>query len=654
MHNTKQRIATAILLCAGFMPAVSVTAAQQTPVEKRSSAWDLLRKSRSKQTESAETPTKERVVHFPKDRSLGQLYIKDAGSVKRLNYWFHWTDTGEAALQYLGEAQGEVHVPAGKRLFLTVRQTGWKDLSWFSKLGPDDLYGLGFSVLLAEPDKPSDQCMEHIAHLTGLKHLGLDRTDVTDKGFKYVANLSSLEYLSIPYRVTDAGMAYVAELPLLKRLYFGELGSQVTDAGLHHLAKLTALEELALWGERMGDAGLVHLRGLPRLEYLCLYSTHFTDNGLVHLQNLPALRILSVYEGRASITNAGLVHIAQMSKLEILCLGGIRGITDDGLAHLTKTRSLKKLDIGGSQVTDRGLGYLSQIKTLEHLDLPQEQRGITDSGLAYLGQLPNLRQLHVSRIHYNDPKMNTEYYTDKGLEALTRCTGLEELSIGSIGITDAGIDHIAKLPKLKCLHLFGCDNVTDKGLAKLAGIKSLTTLYVSDANITISGLAQLNSLSNLTTLRVSDLRRGGAILDLSGLANLEDLMLGFAPKSSEVFTDADLVSLADLKRLTMVQIGPRDFTDKGIRHLARLPRIERLGVGGPGLTDEGLKSLSDMKTLNHLTIDDGNFTDRGLRFLEGLKLLEFLNVTSVNAFSETAVQHLRNNLPNLHFCRVMP
>lgn len=421
MHNTKQRIATAILLCAGFMLPVSVTAAQQMPVEKRSSAWDLLRKSRSKQTESTEIPTKERVVNFPKDRSLGQLYIQDAGSVRQLNYWFHWTDTGEAASQYLGEAQGEVHVPAGKRLFLTVRRTAWKDLSWLSKLGPDDLYGLGFSVLLAEPDKPSDRCMEHIAHLTGLRHLGLDRTDVTDKGFKYIGSLSSLEYLDLPYRVTDAG-----------------------------------------------------------------------------------------------------------------------------------------------------------------------------------------------------------------------------------------IDHIAKLAKLKCLHLFGCDNVTDKGLAKLAGIKSLTTLYVSDANITISGLAQLNLLSNLTTLRVYDLRRGGAILDLSGLANLEDLMLGFARKSGEVFTDADLVSLADLKRLTMVQIGPRDFTDKGIRHLARLPRIERLGVGGPRLTDEGLKFLSDMKTLNHLTIDDGNLTDRGLRYLEGLKLLEFLNVTSANAFSETAVQHLRNNLPNLHFCHVMP
>jgi Leucine-rich repeat (LRR) protein len=476
VRNAKRTVLITLLIGAGLVPPGSRVAARQTPAEKRSSAWDLIRKSRSKQTGSAETPAKERVVYFPKDRSVGQLYIKDAGSVRQLNYWFHWTDTGEAASQYLGEAQGEVRVPASKRLSLTVNQTGWKDLSWLSKLGPDDLYGLGFSVLLVEPDKPSDQCMEHIAHLTGLKHLSLDRTDVTDKGFKYIGSLSSLEYLDLPYRVTDGGMAYLGELSSLKGLYLGELGSQVTDAGLRHLAKLTALEELALWGEHMGDAGLVHLRGLPRLEYLCLYSTHFTDNGLVHLQNLPALRILSVYEGRASITNAGLVHIAQMPKLEILCLGGIRGITDDGLAHLTKMRSLKKLEIGSSQVTDRGLGYLSQIKTLERLELPQEQRGITDSGLAYLGQLPNLRQLHVSRIHFNDPKMNTEYYTDKGLEALARCTGLEELSIGSIGITDAGIDHIAKLTKLKWLNLFGCDNVTDKGLARLAGIKSLTTL----------------------------------------------------------------------------------------------------------------------------------------------------------------------------------
>jgi len=61
-----------------------------------------------------------------------------------------------------------------------------------------------------------------------------------------------------------------------------------------------------------------------------------------------------------------------------------------------------------------------------------------------------------------------------------------------------------------------------------------------------------------------------------------------------------------------------------------------------------------MKTLNHLTIDDGNLTDRGLRYLEGLKLLEYLNVTSANAFGKTALQRLQNNLPNLHFCRIVP
>ena len=46
---------------------------------------------------SAVSQTKERVVHFPNDRSSGQLRIQDEGSVRQLNYWFHWTDTGEPA-----------------------------------------------------------------------------------------------------------------------------------------------------------------------------------------------------------------------------------------------------------------------------------------------------------------------------------------------------------------------------------------------------------------------------------------------------------------------------------------------------------------------------------------------------------------------------
>jgi len=605
--------------------------------------------------------SKGRIAHFPGDRSVGQLSIQDSSRVRRITYWFHWGDPTE--WEYLGQAQGDVHVPAGKRLRLSLNKTAWRDLSWLSKLRPDDLYMLLLPALSTDPVKPSDGCMPHIARLAGLRSLNLGQTDVTDKGLRYIKNLKSLEYLDIPPRLTDRGMAYIAELTTLKGLYLGGVRiSQVTDAGLRHLSKLTSLEELYLRGERMSDDGLAYLRALPRLEYLCLFGSHFTDRGMVHIKAIPSLRILSFHQGLCQITDVGMVQISEMPKLQILCLHEMKNITDDGLAHLSKLRSLKKLNIGGSQVTDRGLAYLSQIKTLEHLDLPQRQKGITDKGLAYLGTLPNLKYLSISRTHFNDPKMNKEYYTDKGLAELAKCRLLEELNIGSIGITDDGIDHILKLKNMEKLMLFGCDNVTDKGLTKLTALKSLRELFLT--GMSIEGLNSLQSMPNLTSLTASNLKRNSAVLDLSGLTELEKISLDFRSRSKDVFTDADLKCLAKLKRIKWLQMSPRNYTDKGLAYLAGLTNMKRLGIGGSDLTDEGLKHLTGMKKLNHLSIlkgfdidkrdyaSGGDITDEGLRQLEELKQLNFLNIYSDNDFSDAALRRLWKKLPNLFTLRI--
>ena len=607
--------------------------------------------------------TENRIVHFPADRSVGQLSIQDVTRVRRITYWFHWGDPTE--WDYLCEAKGDVHVPAGKLLSLTVNKTGWRDLSWLLQLRPNDLSALYLPALSTDSVKPSDRCMPHIAHLTRLKLLHLGMSGVTDAGMKYIRNLKSLEHLHLPDRVTDRSLAYVAELPSLKGLYIGTIGgSQVTNAGLRYLSKLTSLKELYLRGERIGDAGLANLRDLPQLEYLCLYGSHFTDKGMVHVKNIPNLKILSFHQNLCRITDAGLVHISDMPKLESLCLHGMKNITDKGIANLTKLRSLKKLQIGSSQVTDKGLASLSRIKTLERLDLPQEQKGVTDKGLTYLGQLPNLKHLLISRIHYVDPGMNKEYYTDKGLAELAKCRLLEELNIGSIGITDAGMEHIAKLINLKILSLFGCDNVTDAGLAKLTTLKALINLSITHSDISIAGLNSLKPMPNLTHLKVTNFKRGGAILDLSTLTALEDLSLSFRTRSQDAFVDADLMSLANLKKLKWLQIGPRNYTDKGISYLAGLTNMERLRIGGSGLTDEGLKYLTNMKKLNHLSIlgrfdtnkrdftSGGNITDKGLRYLEELKLLSFLNIYSDNTFSTAALQSLQQKLPNLFYLMI--
>ena len=599
-----------------------------------------------------------RILHFPRDRSMGKLFVKDMSIKRRIDTFHHWIDN--ANWEYFGQAMGDVRVPADKQLRLLIYSgflNAWKDLSPLSKLKPDDLYRLSIHGPYTGGLRPGNRCMPHLAGLTGLRVLDLRNTNISSEGIKFIKGMKSLERLTLPDQITDDGLADVAELRSLKGLYFKK--NRITNAGLRHLAKLSSLEELELGGERIGDAGLAHVAKLPSLRYLLLWG-NFSDAGLAHLKNVTSLRILHI--NIKQFSDVGLAHLSDLAELENLGLHYMENITDQSIIHLKKMRSLKKLDIASSQVTDRGLEYLAQIKTLEHLELPQRDQRITDIGLAHLGQLPNLKHLAVSEMHYAFPNMNKEWYTDKGLAELAKCRLLEDLSIGSIGITDAGIERIAKLTNLKKLHLFGCVNVTDAGLAKLTSLKSLKDLDISRANTTIAGVNQLNSLTNLTRLDVFGLKRDGSTLDISGLTNLENVSLWFSSEAGDAFTDADLVCLADLKRLKWLQIGPRHFTDRGIAYLAGLSNMERLGIGGPGMTDQGLKYLTNMKKLDTLTISNGAFdrnknafssggsiTDKGLRYLEGLKAMVFLEIYSDNSFSTAALQRLRKGLPNLFY-----
>ncbi len=598
----------------------------------------------------------ERIVHFPQDRTLGQLFIQDTDTKRQTDTTFYQVNDYDG-WEYFGQARGDVVVPAGKRLKLIIARDAWKNLSPLSRLRADDLYALIIAWGIPNTMSPDDRCMRNIANLTGLKYLSLGRTNISSEGLKNIRNFKSLEYLELPEKVSDEGMVYIAQLPSLKGLYFRE--NMVTNSGLRHLAKLTTLEELDLRGGRIGDAGLVHLAKLPRLRYLLLYGDGFSDNGLAHLKNIPSLRILHIGYLR-QITDAGLVHLSELDKLENLSLHWNENITDKGIVNLKKMQSLKKLDVSHARLTDDGVAHLKDIKTLEYLNLPHE--GITDKGLSYLVELDKLKHLSVPRVHYVDPSMNKEYYTDKGLESLSRCRLLEELTVGSIGITDAGMSHIVKLQNLKVLNLFGCDKVTNEGLAKLTALKSLKNLNLHETQVTVSGLSQLNAMPQLTHLDVYPLIDNGSTLNIAGLTNLEDLDLGFSdhrqPKST--FGDADLACLSGLKNLKRLSIYPCDFSDAGMVHLAGLTNLERLGIGGSGLTDGGLKYLTGLKKLNHLTIDagfydvktntwgsGGRLTGEGLRHLEKIQSLTYLTINVEGNFSPNALSRLRKNLPNL-------
>ncbi|MDP2895077.1 MAG: M56 family metallopeptidase [bacterium] len=629
-----------ILLLAGVIVLAGLAGLKLTRAEKES-AYAYARATSKGEPGS-------RVVRFPQNRSLGALYVQDASVKREIESFYHWING--TSWEYLGEARGEVIVPAGMNLRLTVSPTGWQDLSPLSYLSPDDLYSLSFLMLPAPGPKPDDRCMPPIAHLTGLKELALWESNITDKGMSFVTKLKSLERLTLP-KTTDAGMAYVGQLTSLKGLYFKE--NAVTNSGLAQLASLKSLEELDLGGgyvdaagrhheSAITDAGLVHLANLPNLSYLLLWGQGFSEAGLVHIANVPSLKTLNMHQYQ--VTDAGLEHLSRLPKLEVVSFSG-PPISDKGFGYLEQMRSLRIL---GAPLGDNALANLKEIKSLEYLDLPGEK--MTDKEMAYLSEFPNLKHLKMSMPHYIDPKAYKGYYTDEGLKELARAPLLEELFLAGPGVTDAGMAHVAKLANLRELSLFGCP-VTGQGLAKLTALKSLNKAWMYVPNMTIGDLAELNGIPSLTEVSAMAIKEKKSPLNIAGLTQLESLRV--EARKPCILGDEDLACLAKLTRLRDLALSPCEFSDVGVKHLAGLTSLERLWIGGPGLADEGLKCLKGMTKLDYLGLT-GDFTDEGLRHLEGLKGLRTLNITSEGAFSNAALDRLRRELPNLQTLTVIP
>ena len=605
---------------------------------------ELGRKYAAQKPATAKALLAERVVHFPTDRSLGSLSIWDENAKWNVPGLGCWAEADDPEVDYLGQARGSVTIPAGKVLCLSVARDAWKDLSPLSNLNPDDLHTLVLHGQYQGAALPDNRCMPYIAHLTGLKVLSFENTNISAKGLQSLKHLKNLEELTLrgAKKVTNQALSQIAQLPSLRRL---ELQAhRITNSGLAHLARLTSLEELTLGSGPLTNAALAHLTKLPRLTYLMLNSSGFTDAGMVHLKSVPSLRIL--YIGHMlRLTDAALVHISKIPNLETAQFPWTENITDAGITHLKELHSLKALDIGHARITDKALADLATIDSLEYLRLPNQ--GLTDESLAHIAKLDKLKYLWICC-------SSSSPLTDQALGYVSQLKSLETLYIGGTRFTDAGMRQIAKLPNLKDLGLSPFENVTNSGLRELTALKSLKSLDISDdgARITVSGLSCLNAMPGLVELHARGIVQDNSGLDISGLTNLEELTLNLQIKGlgksivRDIFGDQDMACLARLKKLKHLR-NINGISDVGLEHLSGLSQMVVLAVAGPNITDAGLAHLAKMPNLKSLIISDGTITDQGLIHLQSHETLEHLSITSRKRLSAAAKRSLRKHLPNL-------
>ena len=138
---------------------------------------------------------------------------------------------------------------------------------------------------------------------------------------------------------------------------------------------------------------------------------------------------------------------------------------------------LRELVLADTLITDNGLEHLSRLRSIERLYLSGAK--ITGKGLEWLNGLPKLRVLYLAESSITDAGLD-------GIEGLR----VEELNLDWTGLSDLGVVKLTQLPKLRRLSL-RFTAVTDAGLRHLGRNRELSFVDVSGTKVTEGGVRDL-------------------------------------------------------------------------------------------------------------------------------------------------------------------
>jgi hypothetical protein len=181
---------------------------------------------------------------------------------------------------------------------------------------------------------------------------------------------------------------------------------------------------------------------------------------------------------------------------------------------------------------------LKPLQALEYIELSDAEH-LAIGDLSQFGELGGLKSLQAYGLLDDGRPLD-----------LSRCTGLETLSVNLAGNKELHDQDLLQLANMK--HLWSLNLApaafTDEGLKTLSGLTELTVLDISGWNnrgdshqITDAGLAHLANLKNLKQLSIRGTFKGSGFQHLKGLRSLGSL---------EVYSsqDVDAKAIQDLKR----------------------------------------------------------------------------------------------------------
>jgi hypothetical protein len=236
----------------------------------------------------------------------------------------------------------------------------------------------------------------------------------------------------------------------------------------------------------------------------------------------------------------------------------------------------KAVIIHDVRACDAELPLLAILKEVEDVHISESD--ITTAGIEHIAKLPNLKHLHLSWVRVGS------------LAPLARCTSLEHLHVWPeyrtvIGDTGTeGLEQLVNLRELLLRYEYG-----ELTLARLGALRKLTSLDIELQPIdNAESFAALSHLKALEHLHIGGDLPGGALQFLASCHKLNTIHLRVPTGTADDF--AALGSLIDLREL---HIEGEPVTDAAIRHFTPLKKLRTLLARGTEVTPAGAKWLAD-------------------------------------------------------------
>jgi internalin A len=243
---------------------------------------------------------------------------------------------------------------------------------------------------------------------------------------------------------------------------------------------------------------------------------------------------------------------------------------------LSNLGMLRTLSLENQMVGDAGLGVLRQLGGLAALDLAGTK--VSDEAFPTLARLRGLTRLRLSGTY--------ERITGRLVALLVGRCPLRHLIAYDTNWTDAAARELAGFPELEVLDLSET-HVSDAGLQGLGGLVRLRSLALElQALVTDAGLRHLWGLRNLRCLSLAHTGVGPAPLDRLSLGHLTHLDL----RSTQV-TDAGLAPLRQSRGLLHLDLSSTLVTPSSIDVLASCRKLRRLDLQGTAYDSLALATL---------------------------------------------------------------